>query len=705
MKTRTWTAWMLAAGLLLVLGAGSAAAAGRDGPRRDHGRGHWFERVCDVPITGIAGCSAEVVSDAGGTPLATPAPPPGAYGPAEFHTGYSLPAFSPSPQTIAIVDAYDDPNIESDLAAYDDAYGLPACTTANGCFRKVNQYGGTSYPRSNSGWALEIALDVETAHQICQNCTILLVEASSASLANLGAAENEAVALGANAISNSWGAGEYSSETQDEARYFQHPGVAITASSGDGGYGVEFPAASRYVTAVGGTTLNLGAGDSYAGETVWSGAGSGCSQYEPKPSWQHDTGCSRRTVADVAADADPNTGAAVYDSVPYSGQSGWFQVGGTSLASPLIAAVYALTGAAGAGTYGSTPYANASLLHDVVSGSNGSCGGSYLCTAAPGYDGPTGLGTPNGTGAFSVAPPAPDFSLAATPSSESVPRGTSATWTVTVSPSGGFADPVDLSVSGLPAGATGSFSPPSLGSGSSTLTVTTASVAAGTYPLTITGTDEGDSALVHSVPVSLTVSAPDFGLSVSPSSRTATAGGGTTYTVTVSPSGGFAALVSLSASGLPSGATATFSPASLSSGSSTLTVTTSSSTPTGTYGLTITGSGGGLTRTTSATLTVQPVPAGDFSISVSPSRRTLRSTGSTTYTVRITPLNGFSGSVTLSVSGLPSGVTAVFSPASTTSTSTLTVTSSHAHSANATLTVTGTSGGLTHSATVSLRVR
>jgi len=359
-----------------------------------------YRAVCPAAPVGAAHCHALVVTDANGNPTASSTPPAGSYGPAQFHTGYGLPTTAPSAQTIGIVDAYDDPNIESDLGVYDSQYGLPSCTTANGCFRKVDQNGGTRYPRTNSGWSLEIALDVETAHEICQNCKILLVEASSNSLANLGAAENEAAKLGANVISNSYGGSEYSSETSDQNAYFDHPGIAITASSGDGGYGVEFPAASQYVTAVGGTTLNLNSDNTYASESAWSGSGSGCSAYISKPSWQTDSGCSHRTVADVSADADPNTGAAVYDSVRYQGQSGWFQVGGTSLASPLVGAVYALAGNAGSVTYGSYPYSHTSSLHDVTTGSNGSCGGSYLCTAGPGYDGPTGLGTPNGTGGF-----------------------------------------------------------------------------------------------------------------------------------------------------------------------------------------------------------------------------------------------------------------------------------------------------------------
>jgi len=394
---------------IVTVGAGAASAVRPGGApwRDDNGRGPWIARVCSLPIPAVAGCDANVVTNSAGTPLVTSAAPPsGALGPSQFHSAYSLPVSAPGTPTVAVVDAYDDPNIASDLTTFDTYYGLPACTTSNGCFTKVNQTGGTSYPRGNSGWALEISLDVETAHAICQNCKILLVEASSSSLANLGAAENEAVALGASAISNSWGASEYSSETSDEASYFHHTGVAITASAGDSGYGVEFPAASQYVTAVGGTTLNLNGSGGYASESVWNGTGSGCSAYEPKPAWQHDTGCTHRTVNDVAADADPNTGAAVYDTVSYSGQTGWFQVGGTSLASPLIASVYALAGTATSVVYGSAPYANAAQLHDVSSGSNGSCG-SYLCTAGNGYDGPTGLGTPNGLGAFSAAPAGP----------------------------------------------------------------------------------------------------------------------------------------------------------------------------------------------------------------------------------------------------------------------------------------------------------
>jgi len=351
--------------------------------------------VCGPAAAGVARCNALVVTNSKGAPLATSTP--SGYGPADLRSAYGLTATGGSGQTIAIVDAYNDPNAESDLGVYRSQYGLGACTTANGCFRKVDQKGGTSYPRGNSGWAEEISLDLDMASAICPNCHILLVEASSSSLTNLGTAVNTAANLGANAISNSYGGGESSSETSWDTSYYNHPGIAITASSGDSGYGVEYPAASQYVTAVGGTSLTHASNTRGWSETTWSGAGSGCSAFEPKPSWQKDTGCSRRTVADVAADADPNTGVAVYDTYHVAG---WLVFGGTSVASPIVASVYALAGNETSVSYGNFPYAHTTSLFDVTSGSNGSCGSSYLCTAGPGYDGPTGLGTPNGTSAF-----------------------------------------------------------------------------------------------------------------------------------------------------------------------------------------------------------------------------------------------------------------------------------------------------------------
>ncbi|MFE9408964.1 peptidase S8 [Streptomyces sp. NPDC006704] len=331
---------------------------------------------------------------------ATGAAAPSGLGPSSLQSAYKLPsATAGSGRTVAIVDAYDDPNAASDLAAYRSQYGLPACTTANGCFKKVGQTGTSTLPSANAGWAEEISLDLDMVSAACPNCKILLVEAKSSSMANLGTAVNTAVSLGAKYVSNSYGGGESSSDTSYDTQYFNHPGVAITVSSGDGGYGVEYPASSRYVTAVGGTSLKPASTSRGWSESVWSGAGSGCSAYDAKPSWQKDTGCARRTVADVSAVADPATGVAVYDT--YGGDPGWEVFGGTSASSPLIAAVYALAGTPSSGsTPASFPYAHTGSLNDVTSGSNGSCSPSYLCTGAGGYDGPSGLGTPNGTAAF-----------------------------------------------------------------------------------------------------------------------------------------------------------------------------------------------------------------------------------------------------------------------------------------------------------------
>ena len=409
--------------ILGFLAINSVAFAQGDGQQRDQDQQQRDEKfrtalahivrerhasVCARGGEDTAYCHAHVAVDANG--VAKAAVVPAGLGPKDFHAAYGAQATVGSQRIIGIVDAYDDPNIASDLATYSATYGIPSLPNCVGavaasavpCFKKVDQRGGTRYPFSNSGWALEIALDVEAAHAMCQNCSIVLVEADSSSFTNLLTAEDRAATLGATVISNSWGANEFSSETSSTYDgHFNKPGIAITVSSGDSGYGAEYPAASRYVTAVGGTTLVFNPDGTYAGEAAWSGTGSGCSSYESKPVWQGDTGCAKRSIADVSAVADPSTGAAVYDSVRYAGQRGWFKVGGTSLASPLIAASYALSGNT-AGAANQIPYAlgTASNLHDVTTGSNGSCGVNYLCNALLGYDGPTGLGTPNGFSAF-----------------------------------------------------------------------------------------------------------------------------------------------------------------------------------------------------------------------------------------------------------------------------------------------------------------
>jgi N-acetylneuraminic acid mutarotase len=363
--------------------------------------------VCSAPKQkGVASCLALRVTKGrtGYGVRDTTSTAPSGYGPDQLLSAYDLPADGGQGATIAIVDAYDDPDAAADLAVYREQFGLPALQP--GQFRKVNQDGFPGdYPAGDPSWATEISLDLDMVSAIAPEADIILVEASGADIGDLGAAENEAVTLGASYVSNSYGAPETATDPEYVADYYDHPGVAVVASAGDGGYGVEFPAADSHVTAVGGTDLTQDPGTARGWtETAWDGTGSGCSAYEPKPSFQTDTGCSKRTVNDVSAVADPYTGVAVYDS--YSDGSaeyglGWGQYGGTSVASPLITATYALGGPVATGDYpNADPYAHTADLNDVTSGSNGTCSPSYLCTAGPGYDGPTGLGTPEGTGAF-----------------------------------------------------------------------------------------------------------------------------------------------------------------------------------------------------------------------------------------------------------------------------------------------------------------
>lgn len=410
--------------------------------------------------------------------------------PEDLHSIYALPTTAASAQTIALVDAYNDLTAEADLKVYDKEFGLPACTAANGCFEQVNQHGEPTslpFPASTEeraeaeatckagsrraretacqkveeadGWSEEISLDIESSHATCQSCKIMLVEADSDSFEDLEAAEQAAAKHGATEISDSWGGpvpGETASE--DDASAFKQPGIVVTAAAGDDGYldwdakessergFVDYPASSPHVVAVGGTRLlgPLGPGGSWAGETVWNGdgaGGGGCSVKLTAPIWQQSVsdwssvGCGEhRAVADVSADADPYTGIAMYDSIAeceYEEGSKrlkgpWCTIGGTSLASPLIASVFALAGGADGVEYpAETLYENEiedpASLHDVVSGSNGNCAEPFseeglsgctvlqeaascsqeaICLAREGYDGPTGVGTPNGILAF-----------------------------------------------------------------------------------------------------------------------------------------------------------------------------------------------------------------------------------------------------------------------------------------------------------------
>jgi subtilase family serine protease len=404
--------------LLLAAGAQAAAPTGTT-PANEH--------VCGVPAAGRARCFAirhyPAQPAAGHNGGHKPKAEPIKYGAKDIQSAYGLEAAAASGgagNTVAIVDAYDDPNAFADLNAYRAAQGLGAVAecapgahgTTSPCFAKVNQAGEAGeYPTSNIGWAEEISLDLDMVSATCPRCDILLVEANTNSLEDLAAGVDTAVGLGAVAVGNSYGGPEFASEAQFAQEHYAWP-VAITASSGDSGYAVEFPAAASSVIAVGGTSLRRTSGGGWS-QTVWSGAGSGCSAYVPKPEWQSDTGCARRTVADVAAVADPNTGVEVFDSFH---EPGWMVFGGTSASAQIIAGVYGLVGGASdaSGLYRheglNIPFGSANPgLADVTSGSNGSCAGhgrfansslAYLCTGAVGYDGPTGMGTPAGVEGF-----------------------------------------------------------------------------------------------------------------------------------------------------------------------------------------------------------------------------------------------------------------------------------------------------------------
>lgn len=371
-------------------------------------------RVCDGQLpSGVARCHAHVVTDNGGRPIrvmvgqgkvlhnSTPAVSGGPYTPAEIRAAYGITGPGSAATTVAIVDAYGYTNAASDLAIFRSEFSLGSCTTQSGCLRIVNETGGTLLPRTNAGWDEEQALDLDMVSAMCPNCHILLVQANSASYADLATAENTAARLGAHAIGNSYGGGEVGSNAYAPA--YNHPGVAITASAGDSGYGVAFPASSPYVTAVGGTSLVWNG--STRTETAWSGSGSGCSAVYGEPVWQSYSNpgmgnnklCGMRMMNDVSAVADPNTGVIVYMNIrPY--QPGFYIFGGTSASAQIISGIYGEKN--NSVSYGRNPYAAYTSLFDVTSGSDGSCGGIYFCTAIPGYDGPTGLGTPKGDTAF-----------------------------------------------------------------------------------------------------------------------------------------------------------------------------------------------------------------------------------------------------------------------------------------------------------------
>jgi hypothetical protein len=407
--------------------------------------------VCPAPAPGNAGCFSILDPHPIKTALGYEARSAGpllegsgekeGIDPKELQEAYKIPATGGSTQTVAIVDAYDDPNAEKDLETFREKYKLDyknsetACTKANGCFKKVNQEGKEEkYPTDKypiipesenyvEDWGAEMSLDLDMISAICPECKIVLVEANNRELDNLYAAEDEAVALESGGkklvteVSNSWGSTEFSEEASEDT-YFDHTGVPITASAGDSGYGVEYPAASKDVISVGGTTLKK-AEKTERGwkDTVWSGTGGGCSAYEPKPEWQRDSGCAKRTDNDVAAVANNNESpVSVYDSYEYeagaegkTGKLGWILEGGTSAASPLVAGIEAHTDSATKKAGAEAFYLDPGMLFHVSEGSNGSCGAEgsetyYLCHATKeGYDGPAGNGVPDGV--FSIPSP------------------------------------------------------------------------------------------------------------------------------------------------------------------------------------------------------------------------------------------------------------------------------------------------------------
>lgn len=416
------------------------------------------------------------------------------FGPADLHAAYALPALTAtagSGQTVYVIDAYGYNNAESDLATYRSYYGLPACTTANGCFRKLDQNGGTTSPREDAGWIGETALDLDMVSAVCPRCSITLIEANDNGI-NLFTAVDRANKLGAKYVSMSWGGPEDGSEPSFDNTYFSRTGVVYAASSGDGAYGagVSYPSTSKNAVAVGGTTLARSSTARGWSETVWDdevrsfGTGSGCSGYVAKPAWQQVISasvCKNRAGNDVAAVADPNTGVAVYQFGSSYGD--WSISGGTSASAPIIAATYALAGPPAAADHpASYPYAQARALNDVVAGNNGTCTPSLLCTAATGWDGPTGLGTPNGVTAFR---PLAQVIRLTNPGDQSSQVGSAVS--LSLSATDTPARPVTWSATGLPTGlaiTTGTTS-----GGTTTGRIAGTPTANGVFAVTVTATD------------------------------------------------------------------------------------------------------------------------------------------------------------------------------------------------------------------------
>jgi hypothetical protein len=473
------------------------------------------------------------------------------YGPSQLQAAYNLTAASAADgagRTVALVDAYDDPTAAADLAAYRSAAGLPVVPS----FEKVNQTGATSplpsEAPSDDDWTLEESLDLDMVSSACPLCNIVLVEATNDSGTGLYVAENTAAGL-AGYVSNSWGGTEASSDTSLDSEYFSHSGDVITASAGDSDYGVIYPATSPNVVAVGGTSLSTSSNSRGWTESVWNtttgseGTGSGCSAYEPQPAWQTSldlSGCSKRIDNDVSADADPNTGVAVYDTSNDNG--GWNEVGGTSASSPFIAATYALGGNAGT-TPADDIYTHTSDFYDVTSGNNGSCSPAFLCTAETGYDGPTGIGTPDGIAGLESGSTTTNTVTVTNPGSQTGTVGTAASLQISASDSAS-GQTLAYTASGLPTG---------LSISSSTGLISGTPSASGSYSAKVTATDTTGAA--GSASFTWTISAASSGNTVTvtnPGSQTGTVGTAVSLQVSATDSASGQTLT-YSASGLPAG--------------------------------------------------------------------------------------------------------------------------------------------------------